>query len=47
MKVLMRSLAVLKLQVNFSLPMEINNCTKPLRDSLWEIPEKTLIKQAI
>lgn len=47
MKVLMKSLAVLKLQVISSLPMEINNCAKPLRDSLWKIQKKTLIKQAI
>lgn len=46
MKVLMRSLVVLKLQVKFSLPVEINNCTKPLRDSLWKFQEKTLMKQA-
>lgn len=46
-KVLSRSSALLKLQVKFSLPMEINNCTKALRDSLWKVPEKTLIKQVI
>lgn len=39
--------AVLKLQVKFSLPVEINNCTKSLRDLLFMIQEKILIKQVI
>lgn len=45
MKVVLRSLAVLKLQVKFSLPW-VNNGTN-LKRFTWKIQEKTLIKRVI